>query len=65
MAIEDEEKITFVTPEGLFCYKCMLFSLKNISADFQDMINQMFASQLGHNVEAYIDDILVKSKKLH
>lgn len=44
MAVEDEEKIAFVTPEGLFCYKRMPFELKNAGTDFQDMINQIFAS---------------------
>lgn len=62
MAVEDEEKIAFVTPEGLFCYKRMPFELKNAGTDFQDMINRFFASQLGRNVKAYIDDILVKIK---
>lgn len=51
MAIEDEEKIAFITPEGLFCYKCMSFGLKTIGANFQDMIIRMFASQLGRKVE--------------
>lgn len=62
MAEEDEEKIAFITPEGLFCYKSMPFELKNAGANFQDMINRMFNSQLGQNIEAYIDDILVKTK---
>lgn len=61
MAVEDEEKITFFTLEGLFCYKRMPFSLKNAGANFHD-INRMFASQLGCNVEAYFDDIFVKTK---
>ncbi|XP_038973590.1 uncharacterized protein LOC120105313 [Phoenix dactylifera] len=29
MAPEDEEKIAFVTDKGLYCYKVMLFGLKN------------------------------------
>lgn len=39
----------------------MSFRLKNIEADLQDMINRMFSSQIDRNVEAYIDDILVKT----
>lgn len=34
MAEEDEDKTIFVTPEGLFYYKCMPFRLKNTGADF-------------------------------
>lgn len=40
----------------------MSFGLKNTGVDFQDMINRIFTSQLGQNVEAYINDILVKTK---
>lgn len=40
----------------------MSFGLKNTGANFQDMINRMFTSQLSWNVELYIDDILVKTK---
>ena len=28
----DQEKTSFVTSQGLFCYKVMLFGLKNIDA---------------------------------
>lgn len=62
MTVEDEEKTSFITPEGLFFYKRISFGLKNASIDFQDMINRIFTFQLGRNVEAYIDDILAKTK---
>lgn len=62
MAKDNEDNTGFVTSEGLFFYKCMSFRLKNTCANFQDMINQMFANQIGKNIEAYIDDILVRTK---
>lgn len=62
MVIEDEEKISFITPDGLYCYTRMPFDLKNIIVDFQDAINRMFQHQLGQNIEAYIDDILAESR---
>lgn len=34
MAPEDEEKIVFVTPQGLYCYKVMSFGLKNAWATY-------------------------------
>ncbi|KAI5430834.1 hypothetical protein KIW84_035096 [Lathyrus oleraceus] len=35
MAPEDMEKTTFITPWGTFCYKVMLFGLKNAGATYQ------------------------------
>lgn len=40
MAKDDEEKIAFVTPGGLFCYKRMSFGLKNTGANFYDMMTE-------------------------
>jgi len=32
MAVEDQEKTTFISPRGTYCYKVMLFGLKNAGA---------------------------------
>ncbi|PKA65635.1 RNA-directed DNA polymerase like [Apostasia shenzhenica] len=64
MAKEDEEKTTFITDYGTYCYKVMPFGLKNASATYQRMIDAVFEDQRGKNLEAYVDDILVKSKTL-
>ena len=58
---DDREKISFVTSQGLFCYRVMPFGLKNASATYQRLMNRMFAPQLGRNVQVYVDDMLVKS----
>ena len=42
----------------------MPFSLKNASSTYQRMVTRMFEAQLGKNVEAYIDDMVVKSKQV-
>jgi hypothetical protein len=34
LAIEDEEKIMFITPFGIFCYTKMTFELKNGGATY-------------------------------
>ena len=57
----DQEKTSFITSQGLFCYKVMPFSLKNAGATYQRLVNHMFRPQIGPNVEVYVDDMLVKS----
>ena len=63
MAEEDQEKTAFVTSQGLYYYMVMPFGLKNAGATYQRLVNQMFKKQIGRNVEEYVDDMLVKSKK--
>ena len=58
----DQQKTSFVTSQGLFCYKVMPFGLKNVGATYQRLVNHMFRPQIGRNVEVYVDDILVKSQ---
>ena len=57
----DQEKTSFVTSQGLFCYKVMPFGLKNARATYQRLMNKMFVHQIGRNVQVYVDDMLVKS----
>jgi len=59
----DQEKTSFVTSQGLFCYKVMPFGLKNMSTTYQRLMNKMFAQQIGRNVQVYVDDMLVKSRR--
>uniref|UniRef100_A0A2N9EYJ1 Uncharacterized protein n=1 Tax=Fagus sylvatica TaxID=28930 RepID=A0A2N9EYJ1_FAGSY len=58
----DQEKTSFITSKGLFCYKVMPFGLKNAGATYQRLMNKMFHHQIGRNVEVYVDDMLVKTK---
>ena len=59
----DQEKTLFVTSQGLFYYKVMPFGLKNVDMTYQRLMNKMFASQIGRNVQVYVDDMLVKSQR--
>ena len=54
--------MSFVTPIGNYHYKVMPFSLKNVGSTYQRMMTKMFKSQMGKNIEVYIDDMMVKSK---
>nr|POF24391.1 retrovirus-related pol polyprotein from transposon opus [Quercus suber] len=61
MEEDDQEKTSFVTSQGLFCYKVMPFGLKNARAAYQRLMNKMFTHQIGRNIQVYVDDMLVKS----
>ena len=63
MAVEDVEKTAFLTPCGVYCYTCMPFGLRNAGATFQRLMHITLGPQLGKNVEAYVDDIVVKSRE--
>lgn len=61
MALKDEKKIVFIMDEVTYCYRVMPFSLKNVRATYQIMVKKVFKSLIGRNMEAYRDDIQVKS----
>ena len=63
----DQEKTSFVTTQGTYCYRVMPFGLKNAGATYQRLVNRMVQKQIGTTMEVYIDDMLVKSTttKLH
>jgi hypothetical protein len=60
LATDNEEKTTFITSFRIFCYTKMAFMLKNGGATYQKCIHIILERQIGRNVKAYIDDIVVK-----
>ena len=62
MSPADEEKTAFMTPHDLYCYRVMPFGLKNAGATYQRLMTKIFKPLIGHTVEVYIDDIVVKAK---
>ena len=60
----DQEKTSFVTGQGTYCYQVMPFGLKIVGATYQRLVNKMFQKQIGASMEVYIDDMLVKSVKV-
>jgi hypothetical protein len=60
IAIHDEEKIMFITQFGIFCYTKMAFGLKNGGAAYQKGIQIILETQIGRNIKAYINNVVVK-----
>ncbi|GJS42718.1 reverse transcriptase domain-containing protein [Tanacetum coccineum] len=61
MAESDKEKMAFHTSHEVYCYTKMTFSLKNVSATYQWLVEKAFDSQVGQNIEVYVDDLVIKS----
>ena len=63
MAPKDVEKTAFRTPIGNFYYIMMLFGLKNAGITYQRTMVAVFHNMMHRELEDYVDDIVVKSKK--
>ncbi|GKE39166.1 reverse transcriptase domain-containing protein [Tanacetum coccineum] len=61
MVKEDEDKTDFFAGKGVFCYRKMPFGLKNARATYQRLVDKVFHDQIGRNLEAYVDDMVIKS----
>ncbi|XP_025661287.1 uncharacterized protein [Arachis hypogaea] len=61
MHLDDEDKTTFVTDQGNFCYKAMPFGLKNAGATYQRLMDKVFKDHIGRNIKIYVKDKVVKS----
>ena len=63
MAPKDAEKTTFRTPMGNFYYTVMPFELKNAGATYQQAMTAIFHNMMHQELEDYMDDIVVKSRR--
>ncbi|XP_022865365.1 uncharacterized protein LOC111385221 [Olea europaea var. sylvestris] len=63
MAELDQEKISFITDSGTYCYTAMPFSHKNAGTTYQMMVKRVFWKIIKNDIEAYVDDMVVKSAK--
>ena len=61
MALEDMEKMFFITEWGTYCYRVMPFGLKNTGATYQRAATTLFHDMMHRDVEVYVDDMIVKS----
>jgi hypothetical protein len=60
---EHEEKTSFITPFGTYCYLRMPKGLRNAGSTFYRMMKAALKDQVGRNVLSYVDDIVMVSKK--
>ena len=63
MKREDEEKTSFTTPFGTYCFIRMPEGLKNAGPTFCRMTKAIFEKQLDRNIFAYVDDVVIASKE--
>jgi ribonuclease HI len=63
MKESDQLVTSFITPFGMYCYTTMPFGLRNAGATYQRCMNHVFGEHIGRAVEAYVDDIVVKTRK--
>ena len=53
----------FITMFRSLCYVMMPFGLKNAGATYQRCMTKCFGDLIEWTIEAYVDDIVVKSKR--
>jgi hypothetical protein len=63
MKESDQLATSFITPFGMYCYVTMPFGLRNAGATYQRCMQRVFGDHIGRTVEAYVDDIVVKTRK--
>jgi hypothetical protein len=63
MKKSDQLTTSFITPFGMYCYVTMPFGLWNAGTTYQQCMQHVFGEHIGPTVEAYVDDIVVKTKK--
>jgi hypothetical protein len=63
MKESDHLATSFVTPYGTYCYVEMPFGLKNAGATYQCTMQKCLADQIGRSIHAYMDNIVIMSKK--
>jgi hypothetical protein len=64
MKESDQLVTSFITPFGMFYYVTMSFGLRNEGATYQRCMQHVFGDHIGRTVEAYVDDIVVKTRKV-
>jgi hypothetical protein len=62
---EDQIKTSFITPYWAYFYVTMTFGLRNVGAMYQRCMKKCLHTQIGENVQVYVDDVIIKTKEHH
>ena len=63
MSPKDKKLTAIRTSKGIYCYKVMTFGLKNAGVTYQRAMQNIFDNILHRNVECYVDELVMKSRK--
>jgi hypothetical protein len=63
MKREDEDKASFITPFGVYCFVRMPEGMRNVGPTFIRMVKIVLGPQLRRNMSAYVDDVVIHNKK--
>jgi hypothetical protein len=63
MKESDQLATSFITPFEMYCYVTMSFGLRNAGTTYQRCMQHIFGDHIGRTVEAYVDDMVVKTRK--
>jgi hypothetical protein len=63
MKESDQLATSFITPFGMYCYVTKPFGLRNAGATYQRCMQHVFGDHIGRTIEAYVDDIVVKTRR--
>jgi hypothetical protein len=64
MKESDQLVTSFITPFEMYCYVTMSFGLRNAGAMYQRCMQHVFGEHIGPTIEAYVDDVIVKTKRV-
>jgi hypothetical protein len=53
--------MTFIMPHGIYFYTAMTFGFRNAGATYQKAIHKCLESLINKNVEAYVNNVVVKT----
>lgn len=61
MDLDHQEKTSFITPWGTYCYIVMPFGLKIARATYQRAATTLFHDMIHTNIEVYVNNMIIKS----
>lgn len=61
MGLIDAPKMAFMSNHNNYYYNIMPFRIKNVGTTYQRLMDAVFFKKLRHNLEVYIDGMIVKT----